>query len=208
MEAIQDAIRRLESIPSTTKKRKDVEAAIIQLSSTARLLDLPSASPNTFARLAENLRGRLLPLYRVSLSLTLDYAIAVFRFIHYSKLVPILQVGHSLPNSWETLLVSLFSGLLDLLEENSNNKIRENIAYALYLSFVRFISFRLLDRHLPFTVNSYLRRTKYLRPQLLLIHVMPQHCANIIFKEKALVSLFRRRKTFSQSNLFWISSVA
>ncbi|KAF9483814.1 hypothetical protein BDN70DRAFT_265506 [Pholiota conissans] len=147
MEAIRQAICRLESIPATLRKGRGVEDAIIQLSSTVKLLELPVASANTFTRLAENLRGRLQPLYRISLPLTLNFAVAVLQFIHCSKLVSTIS-GRNSPNPWENLLISLFSGLLvgfylciifrtlphskDLMDESSNKKYCENIAYALY----------------------------------------------------------------------------
>ncbi|KAF8969811.1 hypothetical protein BDZ97DRAFT_161169 [Flammula alnicola] len=138
MEAINTTFQHLENISTTTRKgKKDVEEAVTHLSSIARLLELPSASGNTFARLSEILRGRLLPLYRASLSLALDYAVAVFSFIHNNKLTPLSKSGNP-QHSWENLLISLLSGILDFLDENSNNKNRESVAFALYPALCSF----------------------------------------------------------------------
>lgn len=121
------------------------------------------------------------------------------------------------------------------------DKARENIAYALYpvlcplyfvptsgspLSFhgelLSTVSLKISTRiYTSYNFESW-RCTKYLRLRLLLIHVMPQHCANIIFKgkkimwttfrtfegdshmtEKASVLLFRRWKVSMSKIMQW-----
>jgi len=62
-------------------------------------------------RLAELLRQQLLPLYRASLSLALNYAVCVFCFIHREKIAPSVQTRKR-KYEWELLLKSLLSGIL------------------------------------------------------------------------------------------------
>ncbi|KDR73437.1 hypothetical protein GALMADRAFT_251098 [Galerina marginata CBS 339.88] len=133
MDAIKSSIQSLENASTTRKgKTQDVEDAISHLSSTVRLLELSSPSANTFARLGELLRGRVLPLYRISLLPALEYAAAVFRFIHNNKIAPALQSKEVLKASWENLAASIFSGILDFLDESTNSRQREIVASAVF----------------------------------------------------------------------------
>ncbi|CAA7267620.1 unnamed protein product [Cyclocybe aegerita] len=93
-------------------------------------LELSTGSETTFARLTELLRDRILPLYRIHLSPTIDYAVAVFKFIYNDK---ILSSPHTkAASSWESLLRSILSGLLDFLEEKSDKKAQETVGAAFY----------------------------------------------------------------------------
>ncbi|KIM48842.1 hypothetical protein M413DRAFT_21153 [Hebeloma cylindrosporum] len=135
MNSINAAFRGLASIKATRKGKDSlVDDAINQLSSIPILLEFPAASPATFSRLAELLRAQLLPLYHASLSLSLDYVVAVLQFIHHNKVIPALNAGNAI-HVWESLLSSLFSGILDFLDEKSNTKHREIIASVLHPVF-------------------------------------------------------------------------
>ncbi|KAF8803558.1 hypothetical protein BYT27DRAFT_7214560 [Phlegmacium glaucopus] len=105
----------------------------MQLHSTANLLKLSTVPPNTFKRLSELLRQRLLPLYQVSLTRALQYSTAVLEFIQDNKLIPALNAkDEPLKQLWERLLTSLVSGVLDYLDQGPDTESRESIASILY----------------------------------------------------------------------------
>ena len=69
--------------------------------------------PDTFKRLSELLRQRLLPVYQVSLTRALEYSVTVLEFIQVDKLIPALNAkDEPLKQLWEQLLTSLISGVL------------------------------------------------------------------------------------------------
>ncbi|KAJ3507612.1 hypothetical protein NLJ89_g6203 [Agrocybe chaxingu] len=133
MDDIKTAAERLGQLPQTrrgNKKDKEVESALAQLSSTVKLLELSTRSETTFARLTELLRDRILPLYRIHLSPAVDFAVAVFKFIYNDKILSSSQTKAA--SSWESLLRSILSGLLDFLEEKGDKKAQETVAAAFY----------------------------------------------------------------------------
>ncbi|KAF8163000.1 hypothetical protein B0H34DRAFT_856593 [Crassisporium funariophilum] len=155
MDSIIFAIQQLQNSASLkdSKGIKGVEDAIMQLSSTVKLLGLDTVSQNTFKRLSLLLRERLLPLYRVSLTLTLRYSIATLSFIHTDKVKFALDAkDDALKQSWEQLEKTLLSGILvcsssvyvfcneltaaavykDYLDEHPDAKNREAAAALLY----------------------------------------------------------------------------
>ena len=75
--------------------------------------DSSSPSIDTFKSLSNVLRNRLQPLFVGYLPATLNYVVAVLKFIHYEKVVPILQSErYNQPNLWEPLATSAISGVL------------------------------------------------------------------------------------------------
>lgn len=78
------------------------------------------ASITILKELSQNLRDRLQPFFAGYLPATLNYVVAVLKYIHYEKVVPILQKDTSnQPNAWEPLATSVISGVLVLSNSNS-----------------------------------------------------------------------------------------
>jgi hypothetical protein len=128
MDNIKKAIDKLKDLLKS-KKGPNIEGCISKLTSTVALLVscvyitirggtdryqeslLPSV--DQVKNISGFLREDIQPLYSAHLQATLNYAIAVLKFLHYEKIVPFLRSGDpGRANLWEGPASSVVSGIL------------------------------------------------------------------------------------------------
>ncbi|KAF8874635.1 hypothetical protein CPB84DRAFT_1853541 [Gymnopilus junonius] len=129
MDAIKSAIKLLENTSTVTSgEHQDAVTAIAHLRSAIKLYDLQILSSSALRELSDLLRQSLSPLYRDAFRSALEYAAAVFHFIYQNRILPYSGSKEQV-QKWENVLISLFSGILDFLEEFSIEKQSSNSAY-------------------------------------------------------------------------------
>ncbi|OBZ66573.1 hypothetical protein A0H81_13373 [Grifola frondosa] len=135
MSAVEAALALLDKEISNLKGKEKTTLAetSAQVSSHLVLLKSSTISEQAVQKLSKCFREHLLRLYSAFLLPSLQFAAAIFERIYHEKVLAAL--GNQQQEQkilWETVLYALLSGILDLLDSNDNNDVKDAIALALY----------------------------------------------------------------------------
>ncbi|KAK7019041.1 hypothetical protein R3P38DRAFT_2980291 [Favolaschia claudopus] len=126
---MEEVAAAIDGVKKAAQKNRDkaVVAAIDDLSSTLRLLQLSSSSTKTHSTLCKLFVEKLGALYTAFPHLMCRYAAAVLTAIFQEKIKPAFDTEDlKLQSSWENVQKSVVSGVIDFLEEKSDTSAPSN----------------------------------------------------------------------------------
>lgn len=122
MDNVKSTSLALKNVMEKQKHNADIEDSLAQLSSITTLLEFSNTPPKSFQRLSHLLRNRLMALYLIQFALTLQFSTSILLVVRDVKIKAAEEAGdEKMKQSWELVLISLLSGILDYLECNAVN---------------------------------------------------------------------------------------
>ncbi|EDR14922.1 uncharacterized protein LACBIDRAFT_322344 [Laccaria bicolor S238N-H82] len=122
MDNVKSTSLALKNVVEKQKHNADIEDSLAQLSSITTLLEFSNTPPKSFQRLSHLLRNRLMALYLIQFALTLQFSTSILLVVRDVKIKAAEEAGdEKMKQSWELVLISLLSGILDYLECNAVN---------------------------------------------------------------------------------------